>query len=491
MSRNRIIVVTIGIMFSLFLASMEATVVATAMPTIVGQLGGLEHYSWVFTAFMLSSTTTVPLYGKLSDLYGRKVIYLIGMGLFLSGSIFSGMATTMPQLIAARALQGLGAGGVAPIAFVIIGEMFSLEQRSKMQGVFSGVWGLSSIVGPLLGGFIVDQINWRWIFYINIIPGFLATALVSLGWKDRARIKQHIAIDYAGAFLLSASVVALLLGLNNLGTTSSSILIAVSVVLFAILLWVESRVEDPILPLSLFKGHRLFSISIIHGVLSGWALFGCVSFIPLFVQTVIGTSATQAGITITPMMLGWTLASVFGTRLMLKIGYYKLAVSGTTLLLIGSFMLARVHVETTQAMVMFILMVMGIGMGLSIPPFLIAIQTTVEKQQLGTATSTLQFSRAMGETLGVSILGAALSAHLISGFASAGLDTNLVSKLLDPLATLQSVNLEARTILAASISGIFFISLIAAILAWITVLFTPRIELKDEPELEEAPLTIG
>ncbi|MCZ2128403.1 MAG: MFS transporter [Anaerolineales bacterium] len=491
MSRNRIIVVTIGIMFSLFLASMEATVVATAMPTIVGQLGGLEHYSWVFTAFMLASTTTVPLYGKLSDLYGRKTIYLVGMGLFLAGSIFSGMATNMPQLIAARALQGLGAGGVAPIAFVIIGEMFSLEQRSKMQGVFSGVWGLSSIIGPLLGGFIVDQINWRWIFYINIIPGVLATALVSIGWKDRIRNKERVSIDYAGAFLLTAGVVALLLGLNDLGSSTSWTLIGVAIVLFAALLWAESRAADPILPLSLFKGHRLFSISIIHGVLSGWALFGCVAFIPLFVQSVIGTSATQAGITITPMMLGWTLASIFGTRLMLKIGYYKLAVGGTTLLLVGSFLLARVHADTTQAMVMFILMIMGVGMGISIPPFLIAIQTTVEKRELGTATSTLQFSRAMGETFGVSILGAALSAHLISGFAAAGLDTDLAAKLLDPLAQAQTVNNEARMILAAAISGIFFISLIAAILAWVTVLFTPRIELKDKPELEDSPLPAG
>jgi len=180
MSRNRIILVTAGIMFSLFLASMESTVVATAMPTIVGQLGGLEHYSWVFSAYMLASTTVVPLYGKLSDLYGRRSLYILAMGLFLTGSVLSGLANSMTQLIFARALQGIGAGGIMPLAFILIGEMFSLEQRAKMQGFFSGVWGVSSIVGPLLGGFLVQQLSWRWVFFINLIPGPIAVALVAL-----------------------------------------------------------------------------------------------------------------------------------------------------------------------------------------------------------------------------------------------------------------------------------------------------------------------
>ena len=187
MSRNRIILVTAGIMLSLFLASMESTVVATAMPTIVGQLGGLEHYSWVFSAFMLASTTAVPLYGKLSDIYGRRKLYVSAMALFLIGSVWCGLANSMTQLIFARALQGIGAGGIMPLAFILIGEMFTLEQRAKMQGLFSGVWGVSSIMGPLLGGFLVDQLSWRWIFYINVFPGLLAAALVAFAWRDQAR----------------------------------------------------------------------------------------------------------------------------------------------------------------------------------------------------------------------------------------------------------------------------------------------------------------
>ena len=304
MSRNRIVLVTIGIMLSLFLASMESTVVATAMPTIVGQLGGLEHYSWVFSAYMLATTTTVPLYGKLSDLYGRRKLYILAMALFMTGSILCGQAQTMTQLILARALQGIGAGGIMPLAFILIGEMFSLEQRAKMQGFFSGVWGVSSIAGPLLGGFIVDQLSWHWVFYVNVIPGTLAAALVAFAWRDQVQGQGRAVVDYPGAVLLASSVVTLLLGLFEVGTLTSWILIATAVVLFILLLWVESRAADPILPISLFRNDRLFASTIAHGVFSGWALFGTVSFIPLFVQSVIGTSATQAGITITPLLLG-------------------------------------------------------------------------------------------------------------------------------------------------------------------------------------------
>src|SRR5919108_6560720 len=214
MSRKRIILVTAGIMLSLFLASMEATVVATAMPTIVGQLGGLEQYSWVFSAFMLASTTAVPLYGKLSDIYGRRKLYVSAMSLFLIGSVWCGLANSMTSLIFARALQGVGAGGIMPLAFILIGEMFTLEQRAKMQGLFSGVWGVSAIVGPLLGGFLVDRISWPWVFYINVGPGLVAAAIVWLSWQDKARdMASAPTVDYAGAALLTVGVTALLMGL--------------------------------------------------------------------------------------------------------------------------------------------------------------------------------------------------------------------------------------------------------------------------------------
>lgn len=467
-------------MLSLFLASMESTVVATAMPTIVGQLGGLEHYSWVFSAFMLASTTAVPLYGKLSDLYGRRKLYISAMALFLLGSVWCGMATSMTALIFARALQGVGAGGIMPLAFILIGEMFTLEQRAKMQGLFSGVWGVSSIVGPLLGGFIVDQFSWHWIFYINVIPGTLAAALVALAWRDQhGHGQQRPAIDYAGAALLTIGVVMLLLGLMGSGT-SSWLLIAGAVVLFILLWWVERRAADPILPISLF-GDRLFSTATIHGILTGWALFGSVSFIPLFVQAVLNTSATQAGVTLTPLLLGWVTASIIGTRLMLHVGYRRLGLIGTASFTIGAFLMAQAGMNTSQSTLMVFVTLMGIGMGLSIPSFLIAVQTSVNRRQLGTATSTLQFSRSIGGTLGVSVMGAALSARLASNLLTAGLDLELVRQLLDPLPGAEVVIAEgARAAMADAIHLVFLIAFAAAVLAMITVLFTPRRELQDQ-----------
>jgi EmrB/QacA subfamily drug resistance transporter len=477
-------------MLSLFLASMESTVVATAMPTIVGQLGGLEHYSWVFSAYMLTSTTTVPLYGKLSDLYGRRKLYVLAMAIFLIGCILSGQANTMTQLILARGLQGVGAGGIMPLAFILIGEMFTLEQRARMQGFFSGVWGVSSIVGPLLGGFLVDQLSWRWVFYINIVPGLLAAALVAFAWRDQIHGHGRPVVDYAGAGLLTAGVVTLLLGLMDYGTSNSWMLIGTSIVLFIALFWVESRAADPILPLHLFRD-KLFAISITHGILTGWAMFGSISFIPLFVQTVLGTSATQAGITIAPMLLGWVGASIIGTRLLLRVGYRRLAILGTSLLVLGSFFMSRVDANINQYVLMFFVTLMGVGMGFSIPPFLIAVQTTVERRYLGTATSTMQFSRSIGGTLGVSVMGAALSARLISNLTASGLGLDLVTQLLNPLPGTETViNDAARIAVANSINLVFVIAFVAAFLGLVVTLFSPRQELRDR-STEQEPVTLS
>ncbi|HUG33895.1 MAG TPA: MDR family MFS transporter [Anaerolineales bacterium] len=479
MSRNRIILVTMGVMLSLFLASMESTVVATAMPTIVGQLGGLEHYSWVFSAFMLASTTTVPLYGKLSDIYGRRNIYVIAMALFLIGSILCGLAETLTQLILARALQGIGAGGIMPLAFILIGEMFSLEQRTKMQGVFSGVWGVSSIAGPLLGGFIVDQLSWHWIFYINVIPGLLAGALVAFAWKDQARASERPAVDYTGAFLLTAGVIMLLLGLMELGTSRGWILLAAALAFFLILIVVERRAADPILPIPLFRD-SLFSTAVAHGLFTGWAVFGTISFIPLFVQSVLGANATQAGITVTPMLLGWVGASIFGTRILLKVGYRRLSLIGTAVFVVGAYLLAFASAGSGQILVMAFVTLMGAGMGLSIPAFVIAVQTTAERRHLGTATSMLQFSRSMGGTLGVSVMGAALSARLASNLSASGLDTNLVTQLLEPSpGSANLIDAGVRLAMADAIHLVFVIAFVAAVFGLVAAFFTPRKELKD------------
>lgn len=483
MSRQRTVIVVAGIMLSLFMASMESTVIATAMPTIVAQLGGLSIYSWAFSAYMLTSTGTVPVYGKLSDIYGRRNIYAIAMALFLLGSVLCGQARTMEQLVLFRAVQGIGAGGVMPLAFIIIGDIFTLEQRARMQGLFSGVWGVSSIVGPLLGGFIVDNLSWHWVFYVNVLPGAIALVLVWLAWQRRGE-RRDVSVDYLGAVLLMAGVVVLLLGLAELDQPRGLVLVGVSLVLFVALWFVERRSADPVLPIYLFRD-RLFGTATIHGVMSGWAMFGSLSFVPLFVQSVLGTSATEAGSTLTPMMLSWVVASVVGSRLMLHTGYRTIALVGMVSLTLGSFLVSQIGTDATRWEMMVYLSMMGTGMGLSVPSLLIAVQSTVEKRDLGTATSTLQFSRSMGGTLGVSVMGVVLTWRLANALAAAGIDPNTVP--MDSLIGGEGAEIPAalmgsiRGALAVSIESVFFLAFIAAALGLVTVAFVPAGRLRQEP----------
>jgi EmrB/QacA subfamily drug resistance transporter len=472
---------------------MEGTVVATAMPSIVAQLGGLSIYSWVFSVYMLASTTTVPVYGKLSDLYGRKLVYAISMILFLVGSVLCGLAGSMEQLILFRGIQGLGAGGVLPLAFTIIGEIFTLEQRAKMQGVFSGVWGVSSVIGPLIGGFLVDQVSWHWVFFINVIPGIAAVGLVWFAWKDPARdMSVKVGVDYAGAALLTLGALSLLLGFNELGSVFGRVSLALAAALFAALAWVERRADDPILPFHLFHD-RLFTVAILHGVLAGWAMFGSLSYVPLFVQAVLGTSATEAGISLTPMSLLWTLASVLGGPLLLRVGYRTLAVFGMALLVAGTFLMSQIGVHSSMLAIMAYTGIMGMGMGFSIPAFLIAVQTSVRKEDLGAATSTVQFSRSIGGTLGVSILGVALSYGLAINLRSAGIEPTSVSldDLLSPLASINAaMDAPLRQALSVSIANMFMIAFVAALAGMVAVLFTPRgkvSQLKRDTVLDRAP----
>lgn len=467
-----------GLMLAIFMASMESTVVATAMPTIVGQLGGLSIYSWVFSIFMLASTTTVPLYGKLSDMYGRRPLFALAMAFFLIGSFLCAQASSMTQLILFRLIQGLGAGGLQPLVFIMIGDMFSLEQRARMQGFFSGMWGLSSIIGPLIGGFLVDAVSWHWVFYINLLPGLLTLAVITRSWRDAPRDPHgpRVQLDWVGAALLSAAVILLLLGLFELGSPYSWVLLAGAAVLLIVLVWVETRAADPVLPLPLFR-NRLFAVSLAHGVFAGAAMFGSTSFVPLFVQEVLGASATVAGSTLTPQLLSWVLASVIGSRLLLHIGYRSLALTGMGLLTVGSFLLANLGSNPTQLQMMISLAMMGSGMGLSIPSFLIAVQSTVPRRVLGVATSTLQFSRSIGGTLGVSLMGAILSLRLPQALAAAGLDPAglSVNDLLNPMQSTASVATEGavRGALGSAIESVFVVALAGAVLGLAAVLLAP------------------
>jgi EmrB/QacA subfamily drug resistance transporter len=474
MSRQRVIVVTAGIMLSLFMASMEGTVIATAMPTIVAQLGGLSIYSWAFSAYMLTSTTTVPVYGKLSDLYGRRSVYAVAMGIFLLGSVLCGLSQSMEQLIFFRAVQGLGAGGVLPLVFIIVGDMFSFEQRARMQGLFSGVWGVSSIVGPLLGGFLVDQWSWHWVFYVNVIPGIIALFVVWFAWQDPHEEGKTVQIDYWGALLLTTATVVLLLGLSATDTMTATLMIAAAIVLYIVLFIIERRVPEPILPLPLFK-QRLFSVATLHGALSGWAMFGSLSFVPLFVQAVLGTTATEAGRTLTPMMLGWVAASVVGSRLLLHMNYRTIIFGGTIMLSLGSFLMTRAGADTPLWQIMTYLGMMGVGMGMSIPGFLIAVQSSVTRRQMGAATSTLQFSRSIGGTLGVSVMGAFLVMRLSSALTAAGMDPTGISLdgLLERGPEAPVVDGALREALAIGVEGVFILAFAAAAIGLLVALAAP------------------
>lgn len=488
MSTRRLVVVTTGVMLALFLAAVEVTVVGTAMPTIIAQLGGLAAYSWVFSAYMLTSTTMTPIFGRLSDLYGRRRIFVVGMAFFLSGSALSGLSQSMTQLILFRAIQGLGAGALLPLAFTIIGDIYSIEQRTRMQGLFSGVWGLASIAGPLFGGFLVDYVSWRWVFYINIPFGLLAVAVLWWGLIEPERKNKRVSIDYAGALALVISVVALLLALLEGGKAFPWLsapmvgLVAVSLGSGVVFLWIEHRATEPIIPLNLFH-HRMFTVASIHGFLAGMALFGGTSFVPLFVQGVIGTSATEAGATLTPQILGWVTASTFSAQFILRLGYRPIAMTGMAIMTAGAVILALQGVGATLWSMGFSQVLLGAGMGISVTALLIAVQNGVPRERLGIATSSLQFSRSIGGTVGVSLMGAVMTARLLSGLSQMpGLPGNgtgqvsaqaLINQTSQQAFSPETI-LGLRTVLAGALTPVFLIALFGTVLAFLATLYIPR-----------------
>ncbi|GIV89458.1 MAG: MFS transporter [Chloroflexus sp.] len=475
MTHQRTVLITLGVMMSLFMASMESTVIATAMPSIVRDLGDITGFSWVFAIYMLTSTTAGPIFGRLSDLFGRRPIYLTAIAIFSLGSLWCGLAATMPQLIMARALQGLGAGGLLPLAFIIVGDIFTLEQRAKVQGLFSGVWGVSSVIGPLIGGFLVDQISWHWVFWINLPPAAIAAALVWMAWRDPVRVAgTRPPIDYAGAALLSVGVVLLLLGLNEPTSLRGIALLSAAAATLALLVMVELRAPAPILPVRLLR-ERMFAVACLHGILAGGVLFGSMNYVPLFAQGVLGASATAAGTTLTPMMLGWVFTSIIGGRLLLRFSYRSLVIWGMIIFVVGALMMARLRPEMSQPELAAALGLMGIGMGASIPSFLIAVQSTVARSVLGAATASLQFARTIGGTIGVAALGTLLTNRLATELAMRGLqpDAIPVDALLGEGATTVVLAGEPRLALAAALAAVFTAPLIFALAALAVTFFAP------------------
>lgn len=407
-------------MLSIVLAAMESTVVATAMPTVVGALGGIKIYSWVFSAFLLTSTVTMPLWGRLSDLFGRRPAYLLGLAIFLVGSALSGLAQSMGQLIGFRALQGLGAGSLITLGMTVIADLYGLEQRARMQGYFSSMWGGAALVGPLLGGFLSDHVSWRWVFYINVPFGMAAMALIAGALGEPVSRPARPRLDVTGLVLFTSGVSTLMLGLMFGGESPSWYALPVlgplvlAFVLLAMFVRAERRVSEPIMPLALFRV-PLVRAAVATGFLSGMAMFGAISFVPLFMQRVTGATAMQAGFVLTPFVLGWVTCSIVSARLVLRVGYRGVVIAGMLCLTVGFLLFSEWDATLTLPRAMGAVLVAGTGMGMTMVPMLIAVQNAVARRDLGAATSMTQFFRTIGGTVGVSVMGAVMTHRLQLG----------------------------------------------------------------------------
>lgn len=419
---------TVALALAMFLAALEATAVGTAMPTVVAELGGVSRYSWVFSAYLLAATTTVPMYGKLADLFGRRRVFTIAAVLFMGGAALCGMAQSFPQLILFRAIQGLGAGGVAPVAITLVGDIYSLEERGRVQGVFSGVWAVSSLAGPAAGGLITDLLSWRWVFYFNVPFGLASILMLQLFLVEKKERREH-RLDVLGTVSLTAAIAVLLLALlegtdlwgwGDPRTLGMMAFAGAGLVLF---LWQEGRAPEPMLPLELFR-NRVIAVASMGGVLMGTMLFCAAAFVPMFAQGVLGGTAIDAGITLAPMSIGWPIASTTSGWLLARRGYRPFILAGAVLSTAGCLLLAVLEPSWGQGAVMTAMFLLGLGLGFLSTPYLLAVQNAVPWHQRGVATSSVQFFRSIGGAIAVAALGAMLTAHLATS-QGIGLDPNV------------------------------------------------------------------
>ncbi len=400
-----------GLLLAMFFSSLNQTVVGTAMPRIIGELGGLSLMTWVTSAYMLTSTTIVPIAGKLADLYGRRVVYITGLIVFMLGSALCGTSGNMLELIFYRAVQGIGGGIMMPLAMTIVGDIFPPEERGKWQGIMGSMFGLASVIGPTIGGWIVDYSSWKWVFYINLPIGILATITIYLGLKHEKRLTDKVVIDYAGSIALIAGTVGLLLGLNLGGTEYSWLswqilgLMGLSLISWILFIYFENKAVEPVLSLALFK-NRIFTVSNIVGFLMGLGMFGSIMFLPLFFQGVLGISATSSGNTMIPMMVSMMLTSIVAGRFAATIAFRSMYIAGMALMAFAFFLLSTMTVNTTQLTAMLYIVVLGIGIGIVTPVLTLAVQSAFGAEQRGVATSAMQFFRSIGGTIGITVLGA-------------------------------------------------------------------------------------
>jgi EmrB/QacA subfamily drug resistance transporter len=429
----------------LLLASLDKTIVSTALPTIVREIGGLSHLAWIVTAYLLATTVVVPLYGKLGDLFGRRIVLQTAVVIFLIGSALCGLAQNLPELIAFRIVQGLGGGGLIVTAIAVVGDVVPPRERGRYQGFFGGVFGLSTVLGPLIGGFIVDNLSWRWIFLINLPFGILALAVINRTFRPHSRTKS-VHIDYVGATLLALALTSVVI-ITSLGAAlleeapvSMFAILALGIISLALFLYAETQVPDPLLPLSLFN-KRSFAIATSVGFIVGMALFGSITLMPVYLQVVKGLDPTSAGLHMTPMMLGVFVSSVTSGQIISRIGRYKMfPMIGTGLMTLGLVMLSRITLATSAEMASVYMLCLGLGLGMVMQILVMSVQNAVAYEQLGVATSGTTLFRSIGGAVGAALFGGIFSYTLQSKLnvsapqlVAAGNDPSAIAALSEPL----------------------------------------------------------
>ncbi|MDC0746355.1 MDR family MFS transporter [Polyangium mundeleinium] len=474
-----------GLVLALAMAALEATVVATAMPTVTGDLGGIEYYAWVTNAYLITSAISVPIFGKLADLHGRKPVLLAGIAIFLLGSAASGAAQSMPALIAFRAIQGLGAGAMQPMPVTIIGDIFGIEERSKLQGYIGAAWGFFGLVGPIIGGVIVENVSWRWVFYMNLPFGVAAAALVATALHERVERKTR-RLDLAGALLLAGFVTSLLIASS--GVHKSATFVLATPLLLGAFLFVERRAEEPLLPLALFA-RRVMALSSAIGAIIGGAMIALLTYVPLFIQGVLGGTPTQAGSSITPMLVSWPIASTFSGRILPRVGFRALVRFGMGCTAAAAVALPLVAEEGPIAL-RVVTGLFGIGMGCANTALVISVQTSVRWEQRGVATASTMFFRTIGGAVAVGVMGGVIVASLRkdptlpSDAASRALSREGMSALGPDVVQ------RISGLLDAGLGTVFWMIAVLGVLAFVGALFFPDVPLATkaaEPAPAPAP----
>ncbi|WP_456275674.1 MDR family MFS transporter [Bacillus sp. AK128] len=476
-----------AVMLAMFMAAIEATIVSTAMPAIAADLGNFSLYSWVFSSYLLMNAVTVLIYGKLSDLFGRKPVLNIGIIIFLIGSILCGFATSMEMLIVFRFIQGFGAGAVMPIASTIVGDLYTKEERAKIQGYLSSVWGISAILGPAIGGLLVQFANWKYVFWLNVPLGILAMVVLGLYLHEGIEKKKHN-IDFLGAGLLFIGVSVLMIVLVEGGVRwdwfSMPILFLSGLSILMILLFYlqEKRAKDPMMPFSIWR-ERSILIANLASLTTGVMLIGISSFLPAFVQGVMERSPIVAGFTLTTMSIGWPIAATIAGRLLLKIGFRTTSIIGGVSLILGSIIFIMMTPASGPLWAAFASFLIGVGMGFTTTSFIVSIQSTVEWKQRGIATAANMFMRTLGSTIGAALLGGILNSRLLTYIKDQGIDENVNVDTTNILLNEKQRNQLSESVrsvlqdgLTISLHSVYWVVLLFAIISFILVLFLPKHE---------------